>query len=399
MSEHLILILIAKLIFILSCYFFMLSQIEAEENSGKDQNMRYVRYVQHSHISKYLENLSDDEVITLLKQGIPLQSSWGTTLKLELDGISIFVKQVPLNEIEEKLKGIRSTENLFNLPIYYEYGVGSGGFSVWRELSAHAMTTEWVLDGKSQNFPLMYHWRILDNFQEKEPFDEKEFNEYVAYWENSSAIAERVKANYQALFNVVLFIEYIPETLKSWLDKEFKKGDIAINKAIAMVDEDLQATVLFLTKMEMLHFDAHFHNILTDGERLYFSDFGLTISSQFTLTKEELEFFKIHSNYDRYYVATELTNWIVDNTFGRDCVDETLEIYANGKTPHLLPERLNPYLSSILKRYAPIALRMNIFFEALMKKTKQEPYPAAQLEQFWNQAILSSTTTGVSEDN
>ena len=368
-------------------FSMMLGQTQAAENTN-DQNRRYS---QHSRISKYLGTLSDNDVLALLKQGDPLQSGWGETVKLEIDGIPIFVKQVPLNEIEGNLKNIKSTENLFELPLYYQYGVGSGGFSIWRELSAHAMTTEWVLNGESQNFPLMYHWRILDSFQEKEPFDEEEFEKYVAYWENSSAIGERIKASHQASSNVVIFIEYIPETLKSWLSKEFKKGNTAIDKATAMVEENLQATSLFLNKKEMLHFDAHFYNILTDGGRLYFSDFGLAISSQFTLSKEELGFFKIHSNYDRYYVATNLTNWIISNAFGEDCVDDTLKTYAEGNTPPILPEILTPYLSSIIKRYAPIALKMNSFFETLMKRTKQDPYPAAELDQLWNEIVLNSS--------
>ncbi len=120
--------------------------------------------------------------------------------------VLIFVKQVPLNEIEGKPQNIQSTANLFYLPLYYQYGVGSGGFSVWRELSAHAMTTGCVLAKESQNFPLMYHWRILDSFQEKKPFDEDEFNNHVTYWENSLEIGQRVKANQQALSNVVIFI-------------------------------------------------------------------------------------------------------------------------------------------------------------------------------------------------
>ena len=81
---------------------------------------------------------------------------------------SIFVKKVPLNEIERKPENIRSTENLFGIPLYYQYGVGSGGFSVWRELSAHIMSTEWVLSSENGDLPLMYHWRIINNSDEYE---------------------------------------------------------------------------------------------------------------------------------------------------------------------------------------------------------------------------------------
>ena len=370
-----------SLLFIL--FTMILGRIQAID-STEDQNMRCSRYNQ---ISKYLKNLSDKDILTLLKQGTAMQSGWGQTIKLEIDGIPIFVKQLPLNELEGHSNNIGSTKNLFELPVYYQYGIGSGGFSVWRELSAHVMTTDWVLNGESQNFPLTYHWRILDCFQEKKPFNEEEFKEYVAYWENQTSIGNRVRANHEASANVVIFIEHIPETLKSWLSKEFKKETIAIDKAIKMVDENLQATSLFLYKKEMLHFDAHFHNILTDGERLYFSDFGLAISSQFSLSTEESEFFQIHSNYDRYYVATELTNRIISNTFGKDCVNEILNVYAEGNTPTILPEKLTPYLSSVVKRYAPIAVKMNSFFETLIKENKQETYPAAELDQLWNEAV------------
>lgn len=370
---------------LITIFIITLHPVQATQTT-KNEN---TRHSQHSHISKHLKTLSDSDLVTLLKQSTPLQSGWGTTRKLEIDGILLFVKQIPLNETEGALKHIGSTENLFELPLYYQYGVGSGGFSAWRELSAHRMTTQWVLAGESQNFPILYHWRVLDNFQDKKPFDEEVLKNYVAYWENSLQIGKRVKANHLASSNLVLFVEYIPEILKSWLNKEFKKGNLAIDKAIAMVEKNLQATSLFLNKKGMLHFDAHFQNILTDGEQLYFSDFGLAISSEFALSKEESRFFQVHKNYDRYFVATKLTNWIVANTFGKDSVDKILQIYAGGKTPLLLPETLTPYLASIIKRYAPIALTMNNFLESLAKKSKLEPYPADKLDQLWNEKDIS----------
>lgn len=340
----------------------------------KEKNMRVSEY---QTVAKHLETLNDDELIALLKEGTPLPSGWASAIKIEIDGVPIFVKQVPLNEVESK--NIQSTENLFNLPVYYQYGVGSGGFSVWRELAAHEMTTEWVLADECQNFPLMYHWRILDNFQEKKPFDEEEFKKYVAYWDHSEAIGERVRANHSSSANVVLFIEYIPETLKKWLSKESKKGNAAIDKAILWLEKNLQETALFLSQKDMLHFDAHFHNIMTDGKRLYFSDFGLAISSRFALSKEELHFFQTHKNYDRYYVTTKLTNWIVANAFGKDSVDKILQIYAEGKEL----DTLTPFQSAIVKRNAHLSLKMNNFFESLIKQTKKTPYPKDELDHAW----------------
>lgn len=348
-----------------------------------DEAKDHMRNSQYNSISKHLEALSNKDLLTLLKQGTPLQTGYGSTIKLEIAGTSVFVKQIPLNEIEGLPQNISKTENLFELPPYYQYGVGSGGFSVWREVAAHQLSTEWVLKGESQNFPLMYHWRILENFQEKKTFDLDEFNKYVAYWENSSAIGQRTKANHQASRNVVIFIEYIPETLKSWLSKETQKGNAALDKAIMMVEKNLQETSRFLINKEMLHFDAHFQNILTDGERLYFSDFGLAMRKQFALSQEELQFFETHALFDQYYVATKITNWIVGNAFGKENIDKILQIYADKKTPISLPHSFTPYQASVVKRYAPLALTMNTFFDSLIKHTKMTVFPANALEHIW----------------
>ena len=362
-------------------------QIQAEDNISNP----YRRISQHSHINKLLETLSDNQVLELLKQGSCIQSSCGKTIKIELDGIPIFVKLLPLNAIEGNFMNIGSTNNLFELPLYYQYGVGSAGFNVWRELSVHVMTTKWVLDEESKNFPLMYHSRILENFQEVDPINEKKFKRYIAYWGNSSAIANRYKANLEASSNLIIFLEYIPETLNSWLTKELKKSDTAIDNAIAMVEKNLQEVFLFLNKKETLHFDGHFDNILTDGKHFYLSDFGLSISSEFTLSKEEVEFYKTHANYDRYYTVTNLVQWIIENTFGKEALLDTLKMYADGRIPPFLPKKLTPYLSSIIKRYAPVCLKMTNFFDSLIKKTKDEPYPAAELDQLWSEMLLNST--------
>ncbi len=350
------------------------------------QEMRYSRY---NYISQHLEKLNDESISALLEQGTSLHSGWGSSVKLEIDGIPIFVKKVPLNEVEGSPENIRSTKNLFDIPLYYQYGVGSGGFSVWRELSAHIMSTEWVLSRDNKNLPLMYHWRIINNSDEKAQLDEEELKNYVKYWGDSSAIEERVRANHHAPAFVALFIEYIPDTLNTWLSKQLSNGDGSIDKAIEMVERNLRDTIAFINSKGMLHFDAHFHNILTDGEQLYFSDFGLATSSQFALSKEELQFFQNHQNYDRCYVVTTLTSWIISRLFGKDRVDEVLHDYANGKTPLLLPEALTPYLSSVVKRYARITLKMNTFFKTLREENKQAPYPADELEQLWIEAGLN----------
>ncbi len=172
-------------------------------------------------------------------------------------------------------------------------------------------------------------------------------------------------------------------TLNKWLTTQLAEGSNAIDTAIEMVESKLLETTFFMNANGMLHFDAHFHNILTDGQQIYFSDFGLTTSLQFALSNEELQFFQHHQNYDRCYVATALTNWIISRCFGKEQSEEVLKEYANGNTPLLLPEALTPYLSSVVRRYAPLALRMNTFFKMLRDKSKQTPYPEEELENLW----------------
>lgn len=350
---------------------------------------KQTRYSRYNYISQHLGKLNDESISALLEQGTPMHSGWGSSIKLDIDGIPIFVKKVPLNKVEGSPENIRSTENLFDIPLYYQYGVGSGGFSVWRELSAHIMSTEWVLSGENKNLPLMYHWRIINSSDEKTPLDEDELKNYVKYWGDSSAIEERYRANHDASSFVVLFIEYIPDTLNTWLRQQLSEGDDSLDKAVEMVESNLKETVAFINAKGMLHFDAHFHNILTDGKQLYFSDFGLATSSQFALSKEELQFFQHHQNYDRCYVVTTLTSWIISRVFGKDRFEEVLNDYANGKTPLVLPAELTPYLSSIVKRYARITLKMNTFFKTLREENKQAPYPAGELEQLWIEASLN----------
>lgn len=69
----------------------------------------------------------------------------GRSGELDIDGTRVFVKRVPLTEAETRSENVRSTANLFGLPMFYQYGVGSAGFGAWRELAVSIMTTNWVL--------------------------------------------------------------------------------------------------------------------------------------------------------------------------------------------------------------------------------------------------------------
>src|SRR5438552_18876417 len=63
----------------------------------------------------------------------------GTSATMEIEGVRVFVKQVPLTGRELLPGNLRSTANLFGLPGFYHYGLGSAGFGAWRELAAPIM--------------------------------------------------------------------------------------------------------------------------------------------------------------------------------------------------------------------------------------------------------------------
>ena len=120
----------------------------------------------------------------------------GSNALLYVGGLPVFVKRVPLTDLERHPDNVMSTANLFELPLGCQYGVGSPGFGVWRELTANMMTTSWVLAGRASSFPLMYHWRVLDGTATAGPLADEltDVERTVAYWHGSSGVRRRIDA-------------------------------------------------------------------------------------------------------------------------------------------------------------------------------------------------------------
>ena len=101
---------------------------------------------------------------------------------------------------------------------------------------------------------------------------------------------------------MVLFLEHIPYVLETWLRENPNK--------LQKVLDDLRMTIAFLRTKGIIHFDAHFRNVLTDGEQIYLTDFGLALDRSFALTKEELFFFEQNTFYDYGEVLRNLGHLI-----------------------------------------------------------------------------------------
>lgn len=124
--------------------------------------LRAARLAGYGTVSIQLSLLSDHRLGEVVAAATPLGSGiGGRSAALDINGTRVFVKRIPLTDIELRLENVRSTANIFELPMFYQYGVGSAGFGAWRELAVHTMTTNWVLGDEYAGFPLMYHWRVL----------------------------------------------------------------------------------------------------------------------------------------------------------------------------------------------------------------------------------------------
>jgi hypothetical protein len=238
------------------------------------------------------------------------------------------------------------------------------------------MTTNWVLGKLCGAFPLLYHWRVVDvpPADARAPEGQAELARTVAYWHGSPAVRERLEAIERSSARVVLFLEYIPQSLDEWLTAQVASGDEAVESACALVEHGLRSGISFMNARGLQHFDAHFGNILTDGRRLYFADFGLATSARFELSEAELTFLAFHGGYDGCYTVTRLVNWLVtafSDVDGWEERDAYIRRCGEGEVPHDGP----PAAVAIIARYAPIACVMNGFYRQLHLESRTTAYP------------------------
>src|SRR5688572_12788820 len=89
----------------------------------------------HGAVSAALALHSDRALRELVDAAVPVGSGiGGKTVLLEIDGTPVLVKRVPLTDLERRLEHVGSTANLFDVPLFYHYGVGligGAGFGAW----------------------------------------------------------------------------------------------------------------------------------------------------------------------------------------------------------------------------------------------------------------------------
>ncbi len=333
-------------------------------------------YLDNEHLNSFFESKGNTR-------------GWGENHIIKLGKSKVFVKKIPLTDLE--YNHMFSTKNLYDLPTYYNYGVGSAGFGVFRELLTHIRTTNWVLQGVIENFPLMYHYRIMPRSTGEADLDMQWYNRYVKYWNSNKNIGRYIVDRTNAKYEVALFLEYIPYQFSKWFRKNIDQLD-------AFIDE-IPNAITFLRENGIIHFDVHFNNILTDGSKPYLTDFGLALDKRFDLTEAERTFFRKNTHYDYgeyllcfgehllsvYRGLTETKKKKVMQKYGLE--DETqypkdfiilleniAEIYAEG-----LMKLDKNYVEVVIEYRAIIVLMAEFFADMQQNNKKGTKYSHAKL--------------------
>ncbi len=365
-------------------------------------NQTQQRRETYSKLSSQIALLSNIQVRGLLDntqtQNGQTQNGWGKTQTLEIESSKVFLKRIPITDLEYANQF--STRNLYDLPMYYHYGIGSAGFNVFRELVTHLKTTNWVLAGAAASFPLMYGYRILPTVGERVAIDQEAHQKYVDYWGGNPNISRYVTDRANANHELVIFLEYIPDTVGEWLPENPSKAGRLL--------EDMREALAALRKNGILHLDAHFHNIVTDGEQFYLTDFGLALDREFEMNAEETDFHNRHTDYDAAQFLTGLAfhhlrvwrNGITDTE--RNRLSEAYGITEDMEQSELLP-LLTKHRAAIqadlrlsldqdsrarLAEYLPMLTLMNSFYSELrgnpQKDTPFDPLTVQRLLQEMN---------------
>lgn len=205
---------------------------------------RPARVRAYGAVSTALALHSDHALRELVDAAAPIGAGiGGKSALLEVAGTPVFVKRVPLTDLERQPEHVQSTANLFDLPLFHHYGVGlvgGAGFGAWRELAVHTMTTNWVLAAEHEGFPLMYHWRVLPDTTPL-PEELADIDRVVAYWDGRPQVRHRIEARRDSSASIALFLEYIPQTLHEWLNTRIEAGGEATDRACALVERELAA--------------------------------------------------------------------------------------------------------------------------------------------------------------
>ena len=349
-----------------------------------------------NRIKKYYEfntrlsYLSNTKLLKKISKNLQI-GNYGNTSTFSLDGEKFFCKQIKMTNLE--YQNMFDSGNLFDLPTYYNYAIGSAGINCFRELLAHIKTTNWVLSRQIENFPLMYHYRfmqtnnhVIENNKNNENNDmnEKISNE-IKKWD-SNAVGAYVKARSQTQYSIVIILEHIPYNLIEWLD-DYPRTDLYLEQIIKIVN--------FLHQNNIIHFDAHLGNILTDGKIIYLTDFGTVYDAKFKINENEKNFYSMNSFYDYGMVISNIFQYMqkilqknidkISYLYQSNTIDSLFKyitvIYYNLDDIENKVDIDERYLNMLKKYRKIIMMHMGFIYELINDPRKAVIYPNKKIEQ------------------
>lgn len=345
-------------------------------NDLESRRERYFR------LSTQLAQTDGAELAVL--DGLGPAGGWGRSQAVKVGSEQVFVKRVPITE--QEAEDLLATRNGYGLPTFYNYGVGSMGLGVGRELAMHLKTTDWVLSGEHERFPLMYHYRVMPMAGERGLVNVEWHRNYVVYWAGDERIGRYALDRAEATHELVLCLEHLPIVLENWL--------IVNPSAFGSVLEELFGTIEFLRARGVIHFDLHYQNVMTDGQRTYLTDFGLVLDQSFTLSEEERAFFDRNALYD-YARCVSGLDYFLQHWYGRLSEEARAELcgrfgVAFGAGPreearalvgHVEELGLDAGYTAAVVRLREAFVLVSGFYSALQKNPRKDTlFPGVELE-------------------
>lgn len=322
-------------------------------------------------MSAFLAGLDDESLADLIHTSSAGHEGFGgRTAQLAVGDVRVFCKLIPLTKLEAQPENHKSTANLFQLPSYYQYGIGSVGFGAWRELAAHTLASDWVASAKQAQFPLMHHWRVMrwPGIASVDSEADEYLTHAATHGNDESAIRERLASLRASTSHIAIFSEHFPKTLSDWLFEQLQGASPSANAAVMFAEAKAREVLEFMRDANFVHFDAHLRNILTDGVRLYFADFGLAMHDSFDLRHDERAFLSRHKEYDKVRFASSMVHTICRAMPGEEGWSQKIS------NLDLQTESLPPAAISALQRHAVAATYMGQFAQALIDTNRHAAF-------------------------
>ena len=122
-------------------------------------------------------------------------------------------------------------------------------------------------------------------------------------WDNNKYIKKYLNDRIKSKYKIVLFLEYIPYVAGKYLEDN--------PNFIENFYEQSNKIIKFCNKNGILHNDAHLYNfIINDKNKVYLTDFGISLDIEFKLKKDEIDFFNSNKKYDEYLLKIRIILYI-----------------------------------------------------------------------------------------